>query len=84
METEKEQIRICKIAKEQVRRNAERIKLAYGNRYIRVRSTGIVDSDEDEIKLATRVGIMYPDNFVLISNIERILNPTDDFMGPYN
>jgi len=85
METKSQQIAECMKAEEYVRVNANRVKIAYGDRYIAVRSTGIVDSDTDEFELAARIERYYPNNSVLIGNIERILNPEKLFMGgPHN
>ena len=73
------------VARNYVRNNLERMKRAYGERYIAIRRGNIIDSDINEIDLAKRMDTMYshPHDFILIGTIEDILSPKEiEFSSP--
>jgi hypothetical protein len=66
---------------EWVKENLEDLAIKYGiNEYLAVKNFEVIDHDKDQFKLAERIQRKYREQFVLISNIENILDPKVDHL----
>jgi len=70
-----EQILVLEKQKNYVLKNYKSLRQKYGNHYIAVKNSQVIDSDKDEMELAKRIELKFRDKAVLISTIEDIANP---------
>ncbi len=65
-----------------VKENEQTLRIAYESEYIAVKDNCIVGHRKDRFELAEEIQRKFRKNFVLISTIEDILNPPEEYLRP--